>query len=107
MDLAPLVKLAEKAVTADPQPEDVRRLAALLVRKGDLGPAKARLEELRKRPAADRDARDDLLLALALAQDGKAEEARALLKAEPGNDPWYAGPEARLWKREVEERLKK
>jgi tetratricopeptide (TPR) repeat protein len=112
-DLRPLVRRAERAVTAEPtSAAERRRLAALLYRAGQFEPALKHLRDMTGISGPTLDGRDWLLLAMASQRLNKNAEAKGHLeradKVKPGDAaPWDRRLEYRLLRAEAEELLKK
>jgi hypothetical protein len=106
-DLKPVLRQAERAVAANPRSAaDLRRLAALLYRAGQLQPALNRVQEVIGLRGADRDPCDDLLLAMLQQRLGHGAEARKALddagREKPKEATWQRRMEYELWRREAE-----
>jgi tetratricopeptide (TPR) repeat protein len=110
-DLKPLLRQAERAVTADPRSAaDLRRLAVLLYRAGRFDAALKRVQAELALRGPDRDPCDRLLLAMLQHRLGHGAEARKALdeagREKPKEVTWQRRAEYEVLRREAEGLLK-
>jgi WD40 repeat protein/tetratricopeptide (TPR) repeat protein len=112
-DLQPLLKRAQRVVTANPESaDDLRRLAALLYRSGQFEAALTRLRELTKLRGQELKTLDLLFLSMTLQRVGRGDEAKKWLgeaeqKAKAtSSTPWHERAAYQVLHREAEALVK-